>query len=128
MLMSARVSDKCLASLWLMYTLDQTNSFKGFECAIYSNEPQSRVDLTCHIVDFDGGEGAVAGRHGFSHRAARTCEAIALFIELGQPGMFSHKQFLILKTIFIFNYTELPIFVKKVRLAKSPKGGSLTVP
>src|SRR5215211_8461944 len=103
MFVARRGGDERLASVWLVDTLDQSLPFKRFQCAIYSDQAQRGMGRARFIIHFDGGEGMCTFSHDLNDGAARVGKAIALFIQLDKPWMFTHVLFLILKIVFIFN-------------------------
>ena len=88
--MTRRGGDKCLASVRLVDALDESLLFKRLQRAIYSDQSKSRVSGTRFVIHFDGGEGMRAARHNLHDGAASLSKAIALFIQLDEPGMFTH--------------------------------------
>jgi hypothetical protein len=90
MLVTGRGGDECLTSFGLVDALNQTLFFERFERAIDGDQAQGRMSPASFIVNFDGGDGMRAVRHDLHDSAARVSEAIALFVQLDKPRMFTH--------------------------------------
>ena len=83
--------DERLASLRLVYALDEAEFFEFFESAINGDQPESAVFFSSGIEDLDGGDGARGILHGFDDCAARAGDAVSIFLQLGQPGLRCHN-------------------------------------
>ncbi len=83
--------DECLATLWLMYTLDDVEFFEFFECTIDRDQAQRAIFFACRVEDFKRCERARRFLNNIHHGAPRAREAISVFLQLGKPELSSHR-------------------------------------
>jgi hypothetical protein len=79
-----------LASLRLVDALNKSLLLECFECTINGDQPQRRVVGPRLIKDLDGGERVGTLSHDLDNGTARLGQAISLFVQLEEPGMFIH--------------------------------------
>src|SRR5690242_9306918 len=90
MLVTRRRCNKRLTSLRLMDALDQSLFFQRFERTVNGDQAKRGMGVPSFIVNLDWGEGMRTMRHNLHNGATRLGEAIALFIQLDKPRMFTH--------------------------------------
>ena len=85
--MAGSLGNKRLTTVGVVDTLDGPQFFKFFEGAVDGDKAETGAIHPREVIHIRGTEGPGAGGDGFNDRAPRGCEAIAISLKEGEPGL-----------------------------------------
>ena len=112
-LVPVRVRQISIAAVRLVHTLDQAEFFQLFQRAIDRYQPQTGAvsfGLFVHIQRIERERGTC---YRLDDCLAGVGQAVAVFFELGKPGLYSH---ILLKIIFNYITYNLPVKKKAAQI------------